>query len=106
MESQGALEIAKQRTERLEGLNDAAEAARVHADALDALVEALGGLRVPVARYEPHWRAVEERLRKDAGIARRKVSLALDRVQDMQRSIEAREQWTPRRKEPDEQLPQ
>ena len=97
MEVPALAEVARQREQRLEELNDAAENARVHADALDALVDAITQLRVPVARYEPHWKAVEDRLRRDAVIARKRVTLASERMLDVQRSIEARENWTPGR---------
>ena len=99
MEATAIGEVQRQREARLESLNDEAENARVKADALDALVTLISEARVPVARYEPHWRSVEERLRKDVALARRRVTLAQERVLDVQRSIEARENWTPKRGE-------
>jgi hypothetical protein len=97
MEIPAVADVARQREQNLERLSDVAEEARVHADALDALVDLIASTPAPVSRYASTWLLIEKRLRQDATIARKRVTLANDRMQDVMRSIEARENWTPRR---------
>ena len=99
MEGSRLTEVARQREDRLLALQESVVAAQVQADALEALVDLIANAHVPVLRYEEHWSAVEARLRKDAAIARKRVTLARERVADVQHSIEARERWAPGRRE-------
>ena len=87
--------INDSRTERLNELTDAAHREQVVAEALVELARTVESAPIPVAHYEPIWRAVSERLRRDARLAQRRALLATERLCDVRAAIEAHERWTP-----------
>jgi hypothetical protein len=83
--------ITTSRNARLIELGEAADVQTNQAAALTALADLIANSSVPVGRYTTIWQTVERRLRRDAAQARREAATAIDRVDDIQAAIVARE---------------
>jgi hypothetical protein len=91
LQDSAARTITQIREDRLGELADAATREQVTADALAGLAAVIRQAEIPVARWEPIWNAIAQRLSRDAAESRFRAHQATERAEDVRAAIDARQ---------------